>query len=446
MNRAALKSQIIDLLGSRRLVWVGTRGDDVEAVTDLPNLDAAFSIISAYRGRSAVQAIALEDLTGVRVDLDTYEIDEEPRNEALLAFRRQLAGCLSAPSAVFTYRPSSLVSSVCFEKWDRCEHLGLFKDHQVAFEHKPWVETSVARLGIPRVTWSYISDEEQLEAARFLEGGPVILRRSHSSGGTGLTMVDGVDQLADRWPHEVDAYVSVAPYIDHAVPLNVGAVVWRDAVTVHPASIQLIGVPGLTARQFGYCGNDFGAVVDLDDRVLTSVHDSTVAVGAWLRSCGYLGAYGVDFLVTDDRALFLEVNPRLQGSTHASCQISVASDESCILLEHLAAHLGLSPDTTDKRSLREMAAPLAHFVVHHLGEASTPAKPGPGIDLARDPTLEVQRVDVRVPPTVTTSPGATIARVTVRRRLVSADGQVQDPWRSVFRRMDPASIAESRRG
>jgi hypothetical protein len=419
VRRSDLVALISRRLDGRRLIWFGTRGDDVEAALELPEMAAAFSIISRFRSRDYVTALALEDLTGRRVDLDSYELDDHLHEPEVRELRSAIFTALAGRSAVFTYRPSTFLSAICFARRDRCQYVGLFKDHQNAFEHKPWVETAVADLGLPHIPWTYVADEDQFDTLRMLRDGPVMLRRSRSSGGTGLVRLDDETGLRDAWLSSDEAYVSVAPYVDGGLPVNIGAVAWRDGVTFHPASVQLIGQPSLTRRPFGYCGNDFTAVNQLPASTIASMEHSTRVTGDWLRSQGYVGAFGIDFLVKDGVPLFTEVNPRFQGSTHASCQLSVEMDESCLLLEHMAALLGLpAPDPVPLARLIRDSPPLSHVVLHNTD--AEPAAPDITAVLAEAAALPgFCRADVRARPNVPVESGATIARVTLRRPVTT---------------------------
>jgi hypothetical protein len=428
VERKALIHEIRERLDGVQLVWVGTRGDDVESACDLPELAASFSIIGAYNRRASIESMALEDLTGRRVDLDEFDIDSDPRSEHMVAFRRALLSVLSRRSALFTYRPSTFVSAVCFARRDRCRYLGLFGDHQSAFDHKPWVETAVADLGIPHIPWTYVADDDQLETLRYLEDGPIMLRPSRTSGGVGLVRVDDIARLGTLWPSQDEAYVSVAPFVSGAVPVNVGAVAWRDGVTVHHASVQLIGTPGCTNRPFGYCGNDFGAVQELGSAELDAIEKHTVTIGHWLRRHGYIGAFGIDFLVKDGVPLFTEVNPRFQGSTRASCQLSVERGESCLLLEHLAALLGReAPPSAPLVEQSRSVDRFGHFVVHNTGD--TPGSIDPSALIAQFPSGA--RADVVTRASLHTDPGATIARVSVHERLTSTGFDFTEPWAEI---------------
>ena len=411
VKRSDALQAISSRLKGRRLVWFGTRGDDSESAASIPEFTASFSILASHRRRHSVRSHSLEELSGVRVDLDTYEIDEEPNVEAFATFRKAALQALAGPTAVFTYRPSVLVSALCFARRDSCRYLGMFKDFQAAFEHKPWVESSIRGLGVPSIPWHYVADEDQLDSLSDLNLGPVMLRRSRSSGGTGLVRVASFTELQENWPRQVEAYVSVAPYIDEGVPLNIGGVVWHDGVTLHPLSLQLIGQPECTNRPFGYCGNDYATVQAIDAPIVTQIQHDTIQIGQWLRTHGYLGAFGVDFLVKDGVALFTEVNPRFQGSTHLSSEISTAMEESCIVLDHLAALIGLdAPPTLNLTDYFDDSA-CSHLVVHWIGPEAARVD-GAQLVAEFDHSSGLRRSDVVVRPSVLCQPNSTVARLT----------------------------------
>lgn len=419
-TRARLVSAITEKLGKRQLVWFGTRGDDVESAGELPQLTSAFSLIDRYSRRTTVTGLSLEDLSGTRVDLDVFDLDDHPRDVAVGEFRQALLRALSRPSAVFTYRPTSFLSAVTFARREYVDYLGLFAGQQQAFEHKPWVETAVAELGLPQIPWRYVADSDRHEVLRQLRDGPVVLRRSRTTGGVGLTRLDDEEHLDELWPDEDEAFVSVAPFLEDTIPVNVSGVVWRDSeVTVHPASVQLIGIEGLTNRRFGYCGNDFAAVPALGRRLIGDIERSVRLIGNWLGTQGYLGAFGVDFLVSEGVALFTEVNPRFQGSTHLSTELSVELGLGCLLLEHIAAFLGIDrPSAPSLWELAQAAPPRAHLVVHSESASSQRLDPGAYVDALSD-TGGLVRATVLTRPDIRTDPSATVGRFTMSHQVTT---------------------------
>jgi ATP-grasp domain len=431
VNRTALLRDVSAALGHRRLVWAGIRGDDAEPLADLPQFEAAYTIINAYSRRLSVDSRAYEDLTGVRVDLETWDIDDHLAVAETATFRRVMLAALSAPSALLPYRPSSFLSAIWFARRDRCLNLGLFGGHQAAFEHKPWVETSIASLGVRTIPWTYVADEEQLRTEEMLRHGPLILRRSRTSGGEGIVRVDDAGQARMQWPRVDEAFVSVAPFLSGGVPVNVGATAWHDGVTVHYPSVQLIGIPDCVTRPFGYCGNDYGLVKDLDRAVLDQIETSTVTIGNWLRSYGYRGTFGVDFLVHEGVPLFTEINPRFQGSTHASCKLAINAGESCLMLEHLAAVMGMSaPRQRPVRELTAEAPTLAHFVVHWVGDGAERLDATPLVRLAMA-TRGAMRAEVQTRPGLLTERGAAVARIVCRQSVTRTGFELSTPFAEV---------------
>lgn len=411
-GRRALRDAVSDALGSRRLIWAGIRGDDAESLIDLPQFAASFTIINAYARRPLQASMAYEDVSGTRVDMETWDIDDHPTAAATVAFRQALLGTMSSQCALLPYRPSRFLSALWFARKDRCLNLGLFGSHQFAFEHKPWVESAVAQLGIPNLGWRYIADEEQLDAERLLADGPVMLRRSRTSGGEGLFRVDDPESLVRQWPRDSEAFVSVSRYVPDGLPLNVGATVWDDGVTVHFPSAQLIGVQSCVTRPFGYCGNDFAMVKELDPGILDEVERSTVRIGGWLREHGYRGTFGVDYLVHQGQALFMEINPRFQGSSRASARLSGEVDAPCLLLEHIAAMMRLPrPERQPLRELVLAAPALSQVVVHWTHPEAARVDISPLREALRsvDPTC---RMDTAVSPEVLTAHGAIVGRFT----------------------------------
>ena len=96
-------------LDGRRLIWFGIRGEDGEALLQLPEMEASYSIIAPLRsGRIEASAnVALEGMSGIRPDLDRFDIDFE--TSAVAAdFRRRLLREVSGRCVrVRTGRPRS---------------------------------------------------------------------------------------------------------------------------------------------------------------------------------------------------------------------------------------------------------------------------------------------------------------------------------------------------
>ena len=326
------------------MVWFGIRGDDAAPYLPIPQFKASFSINAPLEAAKLETNSSLEELTGRRVDLDAYDIDFDTR-PVVQEFRRELLARLSsAPSVVTTYRPSHFLSALTFACQRTTQNLGMFKERQTPFEHKPWVESALAAQGIRTIPWEYVPTEHLSLVAQVLDAGPVILRPTKTSGGVGIELARTVEDVSALWHDDTHHLMGIAPYLEGALPLNVGGCVFDAAtVTLHPLSVQLIGVPELTHRPFGYCGNDFAAAATLDAELVDEVDETSRTIGRWMGSMGFRGAFGIDFLVHEGTLYFAEVNARMQGSTRVAAQLSQQVDRVDLCLDHVAAFLRLPP-------------------------------------------------------------------------------------------------------
>lgn len=435
MNRTQAVTEVRRRLDGRRLVWAGLRADDADGLVDLPELSASFSLIGPTGGRRDPRSLALDEMSGRRVDPEIWDVDAHLPDPVVRRFRAGLLAALSTPSLLMPYRSTDFLSSIQLARRESSRMLGLFGGQQSLFEYKPWVEGAIAEAGVPHVPWRYIAVEDR-GTLRELPDGEYLVRRSRTSGGEGLRRVIAMNDLIEDWPESADQMVSIAPFID-STPVNVGATVWADGVTVHNPSVQLIGIPSCVSREFGHCGNDFAAAGRLPDEVIDEIEHATELVGLWLRSQGYLGSFGVDFLVTDDAVLFAEVNPRFQGSTRTSSRVDAGLDLPCLFLEHLAAWLGVPRPVGP--ALRERVAgadPVSSVVVHWTG--SEPRR----LD-ATDLVRRVERhrpgvlADVVTSPHVINDPGSTVVRLTLPRSSTQTGFDLEagivaaiDDWRA----------------
>jgi hypothetical protein len=422
MNRNERIRGIEAAIGRRKLVWFGTRGADASPLLDIAQFSDCFSLIAPLASL-ALRETCLETLTNQRVDLDSYTIDLD-QSAAATQLHAEMLRCLSQPSVVALYRPSAFFASVHFPRIQTVEYLGLFHERQAAFEHKPWVETELQASGVRVIPWRYFPDEDQERVLEALEGEPLVLRTTRSDGGAGLRIVRQADELLSHWPAHSDRFVAAAPYFSPSIPLNVGGCVFRDgSVSLHGPSLQLIGVPELTDLALGYCGNDFAAIRDLDDRSLDDLEEIVLGAGAWLARNGYVGAFGVDALIYEGQVYLSEVNARFQGSSAMSADIDRSLERPDIYLNHVAAFLGqAAPAAVPLRELARQAPALSHLIVHNRG--SQPLQMRPDAMIAWSGTSDGKfcwHSELVPSPNVAIYPGAALFRV-VREGQATRDG------------------------
>lgn len=352
-----MTNEIEERIGQRKLIWFGTRGSDALSLTKIEQFAGVFSMIAPLGMASWAfeQEACLEELSGKRLDLNAYRIDEDT-SEATAELHRQMMNALLPGSVVAAYRSCHFISAACYSAGERSELLSMFHGMQAAFDYKPWVESSLESQGIRVIPWHYYSDYDWHLVNERSSAGPYVLRSSYTDGGLGLRRLMPGDKMDEAPPRLLDRLVALAPDLQPNTPLNVGACVFPDGtITVHAPSVQLIGIAECTDLPYGYCGNDFALVNSaLSPERLEDLEDMVVQTGRWLHSHGYRGAFGVDALLYRDTLYLAEVNARFQGSSAASAEIAAALSLSDVFLDHLASLLGASCDMC-RPTLREQA-------------------------------------------------------------------------------------------
>ena len=446
-NRAAeVVSSIREELAGRRIIWFGIRGEDGESLLQFPEFEASFSIIAALRSGviPPESNVVYEALAGNRPDLDLYDLDFDATEPAQVFRSRMLRG-VGTRCVVVTYRPSAFVSALAFSMNRSMILAGLFKDRQIAFEHKPWVETQLARRGVRALGWEYVANEHHVRVKRLLASeGSLVLRTSRASGGVGMVRVDSDADVDELWPAANEEFVGVAPFLRHSIPVNLSGCVFADgSVRLHPPSVQLIGIPSCTDRAFGYCGNDFGAIAALDAVVVDRLDQLGRTVGHWLHDERYIGAFGLDAMCAGSDVYFTEVNARFQGSSALSAEIAAGMGEPDLFTDHLAASLGL-PASGEGLSLRDWLTSqpaAAHVVVHNTT----------GTDVRRRPAASMMftrgvRIAQLLPPSVSADPGAAVCRAIFDRSVTTTGFELDAASVAVvdgLRRLLEAAAVES---
>ena len=381
--------EITDKLKNKRLYWLGSRGIDGLCLKKIPQFNGAFSVISAMKLGDDLCDFVLENLSLHRYNLDIYSPDQDP-SPSIKEFSRIIYNEVRKSNcAVIPYRPWNFFSSVYLTLLDSLNYLGLLPEAQAQFEYKPWVELQLSKWKIKTIPWIYVNKKDISRAVSLLKKGPIVLRLMQSAGGTGMQLIRSIDEFYEYLPEYQENTFCVSPYLFPNIPINFGGCVFENGVaSLHTPSIQLIGIEGLTSKKFGYCGNDFAGVRDLDSQIITSIEKVMARIGKLLSSKGYLGSFGVDAIIHNGQVFVTEINPRFQGSSYLSSVLDAEMGLSNIYYEHLAAFLGLQPiKRPNLLSLVSEQPKYSQIVAHNITENCIYVKQENGINHERFPLM-----------------------------------------------------------
>lgn len=140
--------------------------------------------------------------------------------------------------------------------------------------------------------------------------GTYILQKVISSGGyetRKMSSDECIKYVAENSPEE--EYI-LSPYLTNAVPINVHMVIFDEDCIVFPPSLQILQE---SHRHFIYIGADFHT--NFASNIYNEIINSSQKIANCMRNMGYRGVCGIDYMLTQKKLLFLEVNARFQSST-----------------------------------------------------------------------------------------------------------------------------------
>lgn len=434
------------------LVWFGLRGSDAKSLALFKDhVGGSFSIFDRHLESEPFPDreffVALEDYTLKRRQSRGFGEDLDSRAGELL-FRRKLEECFKSIinqgkiPTVISYEPEGLLDTIIMQD-GVAKQLGIGLERYREVSKKPKMERQLRELGVPVIPWKPVTSFEDILAIRD-SFESLIIRRDGGSSGQGIVSLrqgDNVDDIA-RVVREMrgssEAAISVAPLYEGAVSLNASAVVFPQKsqntpskVATFPINAQLIGSPELTTLEFGYAGNDYAFTGGLSNEILLECDEILTTIGQHLGSQGYVGAFGVDFLMTQQgQVLFTEVNARFQGSTRLISRIAGRADQSDVMMEHMAATMGLpySPSLTAPQ-WADAIVPFSQMYLRNttdrnielkvLDDECEPVHFKPNIPVTAHVEYEmtVENPDVQI------EPGAVVERIVLRGAALSSDGR-----------------------
>jgi predicted ATP-grasp superfamily ATP-dependent carboligase len=190
---------------------------------------------------------------------------------------------------------------------DRRKILGNAPDKMKEVANKEWLSSRLDDLGIPHpLTYTGGEIAEGAEKAKHFHY-PMVAKPAYGGGGTANFFCNNEKELV-RWAKQLPDFL-YQEYIK-GTPASVSLISSKRKVISVSVNEQLIGLGSLCAPgPFVYCGNISPFVTKFSDS------ERMCEIAAELTNeLGLIGSNGVDFVITDDELLVIEVNPRFQGS------------------------------------------------------------------------------------------------------------------------------------
>ncbi|MEL7663966.1 MAG: ATP-grasp domain-containing protein [Methanosarcina mazei] len=161
-------------------------------------------------------------------------------------------------------------------------------------------------MGMPRPRCYSSNEPEAIEY-------PVILKPATGGGGifnrvanNRQEMLEVLEELSGPDQGLTENEIVIQQFLE-GTPASVSVLSTKDEALAVAVNEQLTGIPWLSRLPFAYCGN-------ITPFMTEYAEDMEKLAEELILELGLLGSCGVDFLVTEQGPVVLEVNPRFQGS------------------------------------------------------------------------------------------------------------------------------------
>ncbi len=357
--------------------WVGQRGVDAYGVLDFIPIDTVFC---CDFGESYFNLWDRESLFSVEKEIGKRE------NWGNRDLEKLWEGPTRKRIEAFIEKRKAPINTICYRSLRVLEQDRRFRVLAPALKLKDMFDDKLrqldlfARLGI-KTPKTYVCrlNETTFSEARDGLGGPFVVQPPVGSSGENTYFVTKeADFDSARVALGSHQRVKLSKYIP--VPsLNGHGVVLKTSQGLHSLavcpSVQIVGVHGCTDRAEIYCGNDFSAAASVSKSVRDEICTIMENVGRYMGSKGFLGVFGMDFLLNQEEVLALEINPRFQGSTMMLSLLQLDREEIPLSALHVMQFMGLIeafPRNLLEQLNRMYRTPYtgAHLIVHSLEENS----------------------------------------------------------------------------
>jgi len=235
---------------------------------------------------------------------------------------------IKAQMAAFGLEFDALVLGSGLEMLDHdsfsCPVLASSSDAMQKASNKLYLSKRLEALGIPHPR---CYSPEELDAVEY----PVMIKPASGGGGIFNRVARSKQELLfilDKFfrldPEFTEQTVVIQDFVE-GIPSSVSLLSTKNKALSVAVNEQLIGLPWLSRLPFAYCGNVTPFKTEQAEEMETLAEKLVLEFKL-------LGSNGVDFLVTENGPVVLEINPRFQGS--------LDTVEKAMSINLFAAHAG----------------------------------------------------------------------------------------------------------
>lgn len=209
------------------------------------------------------------------------------------------------------------------------------------FEDKLQQISQLAKLQIslPKYAVTELGALSYAEACKQL-GTDFVVQYARGHTGSGTVFIHDEDSYLHLQKAFPARTVRISEFIP-GDPYTVNGCITGKGIYLGGLSFQITGIPELTAAAGGTVGNDWKYPEKLPAAIKQNVIRDLQIIGELMRSQGYQGLFGVDFIVNDKGHAIIEINARQPASIPMYTKMQLQEGQIPLSMLHLAEFFGL---------------------------------------------------------------------------------------------------------
>ena len=161
---------------------------------------------------------------------------------------------------------------------------------------------------MPLLEYEYINYKDYDELVKRYNTKKFVLQEKNGAGGSTTYYVKNKEEYNKI---NNNNKCCISKYIKNT-PLNITLIISKKDIIYLPISVQLIKIIN---NKFKYVGGDFAYTNNLDINLIDTINKYSSIIGLDLQKQGYRGVLGIDYILSENKIYFMEINPRFQSSS-----------------------------------------------------------------------------------------------------------------------------------
>jgi len=240
---------------------------------------------------------------------------------------------------IITFKPSPKIEKIC--EANKFKHIGNDWRLNRKFENKVNFVEITRKLNIPNAGSEIIELHDFGSAEKlFKDGAKCVIQLPRGFSGNSTFLLEGkedFDKLAEKFGGR---RVKIAKYLQGET-FTINGCVGKSDVYVGKPIYQITGFTDFNGNKLGTSGNDYVYARKLNQIARGKIFDYTKKIGRLMGDEGYIGIFGLDFIVGENGEVdLIEINPRLVGSIPVYTKLQIENGELPLLAMHLRGFVG----------------------------------------------------------------------------------------------------------